>query len=255
MEPRQSPKNPQAARLRFDSQQDALDFAGQCVEDSVRWLVHNRINFGERYTKGEVEVVVSLGIGAPLLKQYQLVAVPLWRTSTEKPERLPVADTVCSETQERVANRNGNERYMFVSVANVIEGTEKIIPSLVRLEGAQEREKLSRNILGSTIKGVLKFFGTSGEREGGVLGVPAARGDGDSVTRLIQGSPEISSGVRRDISEGCGNGLSEFNLVDLASRKMRVRIDNYGVRLLIEESADFPFEVLDVFLAPRKLAP
>ena len=45
--------------VRFDSQEDALNFARQCVEDSNRWLATYDLNFVKRYEKGELAIVIK----------------------------------------------------------------------------------------------------------------------------------------------------------------------------------------------------
>lgn len=47
--------NSETVALRFDSHEDALDFARKCVEDSLRWLVVNSLDFVKRYVEMEME--------------------------------------------------------------------------------------------------------------------------------------------------------------------------------------------------------
>ena len=51
---------PETARLRFDSDQDALDFASKCVKDSKRLLGVSAFDFGQRYQESEIELRIAV---------------------------------------------------------------------------------------------------------------------------------------------------------------------------------------------------
>ena len=42
--------------LRFESHDDALDFARKSVEDGNRWLAVHKLDIAERYARGECEI-------------------------------------------------------------------------------------------------------------------------------------------------------------------------------------------------------
>ena len=46
-------------RLRFDSQDDALDFARRSVEKSQDWFARNPFDFAKCYGEGELDIVVN----------------------------------------------------------------------------------------------------------------------------------------------------------------------------------------------------
>ena len=46
-----------SSALHFNSQQDALNFAGQQIKDVNDWLAFHNLNFTERYSKGDLAIV------------------------------------------------------------------------------------------------------------------------------------------------------------------------------------------------------
>lgn len=154
-------------RLRFNSQQDAFDFTSQCVEDGSRFIASNNLDFVERYIKSELDIVVKLLSVRSDCHDYDLILSSI-------PDRL-LRNTHESESLEvksgpRTNNTNGGEHLMLVSVANLVQSVEQVIPSFVRLEPTKERENVLRKILGSSFDLVFKVSGTFGKGESAVPG-------------------------------------------------------------------------------------
>ena len=64
--------------LCFDNHQDALDFVGQLVEESDRWLYTHSFNFVKRYINGDMDIVLRADInGTNSVCDFVLACVPV----------------------------------------------------------------------------------------------------------------------------------------------------------------------------------
>lgn len=67
-------------RLRFDSQNDAINFTSNSIENGNGWLTAYSLDVAKRYKEGNIYIVLKLSIGASA-SEYDFVffAVPIGR--------------------------------------------------------------------------------------------------------------------------------------------------------------------------------
>jgi hypothetical protein len=86
------------------------------------------------------------------------------------------------------------------------------------------------------------------KREIGFLQALTAAGDSGSISALIQSGPEVIDGVKNDAGKHFWNWFSEPELMDILSGGTRVRIDESGPWLFVEERINDRFEIANVML-------
>ena len=76
--------------LRFETQDDAINFGIDLTERGNNWLASNNLNVAERYLKGDLHVVLSIRADAePHIPSIPLRAIAVRSPSvTPRPERL-----------------------------------------------------------------------------------------------------------------------------------------------------------------------
>ena len=244
--------NAEATGLRFYSQQDALDFATKCVEDSKHWLSVHNLDVVKRYKQAELEIVVELLSAGSNSKKLHLIfcSVPDVRMGhAEVP-----ADTMNTDVIASDSSTNRDDHFVLVCNAYFVECPEEIIASSVRLETAKERLDLWRDIFAPT-ENLGHPVQSWSKRESGVLGVLVPGSDGNCVPSVIESISEVLHQVRSDIANGSWKKLSQLDLVNLMSGFVRVRLDNCCVWIDSREIDNPPFKIGKVFLSPRNLAP
>src|SRR5438128_5590856 len=136
-------KKPDPARLSFGSQQDALDYAVKCVEDSLNWLADHDVNLAKRYERGDCHVVTELSSRFyPQNLHLVLCAVPPRDINVGRTAQLEVIDGEFSGVRGHRANKA-----MFVGITKLVQGPQHIIPSAIWLERFHEREDFIRNLM------------------------------------------------------------------------------------------------------------
>jgi hypothetical protein len=241
---------PKTPRLRFDSQQDALDFASNCVKNSKSLFVGN--NFCERYKKSEIELCVELSSGLDA-EQFHLIfgAIPNKHFLILERDSDIAPDHSAHFTFERDGKRfNRKNQSMFVSVASEVQCGEEMIASFVRLERAKERQNLSRNI-GAAFKCVFEVGGASGERK--VSAVDILSGESccsDRKDCMIERSPKIIHGISSDHGQLIRKGSTQADFMNRVIGLVRVWLSNEFAWAYFQEDPDLPFEFGDVFPTP-----
>src|ERR1700691_3648003 len=84
--------------LRFNSHDDALNFAREVTEDGNRWLSAHHFNVAEGYLEGKTEVVLQVWL--PCSREYEFLfrVIPDGGHNLSRPRNAQVVDTksVCS---------------------------------------------------------------------------------------------------------------------------------------------------------------
>jgi hypothetical protein len=233
-----------APRLRFNSQNDALDFASHCVENGNRWLATHDIHFSKRYEEGEIDLVLELTIGADATK-YHLVlfAIPPWdRQSAGRQE----ATTKIHPSDSHFCG----QKTVLASVTKLIECPDKVIASFVRIERAKERYDVRRDILASSFDASFKSDYIVCDREVGGFGVNLPVCDGCYESGLIEPRSEPFDNFIGEIRQTVWQGLCELNLVKLVD-SIRIGLDDPCVWLVIEKPLDPGIEITNVALCAR----
>lgn len=232
-------------RLRFDSQDDALNFARDSVKRGNDWLATQRISPLKDYIEGRVHLVVNCRPG-PKAQEFDLVfrRVPVTVTNPAGAIDLALfdADPLCHHSLPHWDNHA-----MRIGVPYAVQSPQQVIPSLVWLESHKERVNfwwVSRKPFAAEFS--CNASAVSGEREAGVCGSAPIDHQSASVQGVIERIPEVSGGVFCDDADFHRQIGSESDLVDLLAC-IRVHIDNTGVRLCVEESAHTRGSVFNLF--------
>lgn len=142
---------------------------------------------------------------------------------------------------------NGHQQPMEALSANPVECLNYVVPTLVRLERAKEREDVRREIFAISAESVLKISGSveDGKMDAVKLGRTAR--DSHRVGGLVECRSKAFDDVIGEVCEPFGQGLGQLDLVELVSA-LRVRLNDTGVWLFLEEIPYTPVEFGQVFL-------
>jgi hypothetical protein len=197
------------AALSFRTQQDALDYASDVVQDGNDRLAAQGFNFIERYRKGELNIVVKIKSKRRMGKRDLVFrAVPMWGMQNGDRTRPTL------NIESTGSNTDGREQSVFVSVAQLVQGPEKVIPSLVRLEPAKKRKDFVRQFLGATATYcVVKSSDVVPKGKVRSFGRRFAGSDCGGVTNLIEDGAERFNGFGCSINASNGNWSLKSNPV------------------------------------------
>lgn len=240
--------NSEASTLRFDSHQDALNYAAELVKSSNDWLAVDEFDVVERYKKVELEIVLVCR-SRPEFDQFHLVlsAIPkMWVGHGEKPS----PGQACSVPGKGTPDRDNHS--VFIGVGDFVQGPQEVIPSLVRLEPAKQRLDFFRDVLASP-DSAHHVASASSERKGTMLGVSYPSGQRNRVHSIVKGTSQADSDVRDSIGDFKRDVLSHTDCLNHVSRFVRVRLHKSFVRMDVLEGVDFPLEINKVFLSPSDL--
>jgi len=229
--------------LRFDSHDDALNYARKVVKDTENWLAVNKLNIAESYEKGVIIIHCVLGIDG-CLDQYHLVfgAVPSrWIREPNVSLALPF------DCRAVIRHCYGADESVFIGVTKLVQSPEKIIPSFVWLERAYQVRNFLREFSATTVEGRFVSGGISNREESVVSANSSQRSDG--TDRLIESRPEIINSVDDMAVERQWHRFSQFELEELVSAVI-VQIGNSGVSVGLKEGIHFPFKLGKVILCP-----
>ncbi len=206
-------------------------------------------NLIERYKQNELQVAVVCR-PRPQGHEYHLLfsAIPN-RGSRQFKE----ASSLEINPRLKETSSHGSDDSVFICVTEQVKCPQELISSVVRFQVAKERVNFLRDILAPSLDGCFKSFGISGEGEVGVLGITIPRCGSDRETGVIQSGAEIGNSVSSDVLDSWGNRLSQFDLMKLVSRSIRIIFDNLFVSASIDESADCYCQIIDMFLSPYDL--
>lgn len=244
-------ENPLPERLRFNSQQDALDFASKCVQDSHRWLVRHDDGVAERYVKGVVDVAIRIRAIAEK-SQYDLVvsAVPSPLVYTVIPRISRVIKTCTADSP-----CHWDESAVLVLIADPVEGIKKRIASTVavRPEAFNERHKCLGDVFAPISNALFQFSGILTEWERCGLGI-RMRGDRGSVDRVIEDGAQIDRSVADYVREVLRQGASHPHTAKVLAGALRIWLDRRTTWVGLVEGADLFFQVSDVMVCPREFS-
>lgn len=235
-----------AGRLRFESQDDALDFARRSVEKSRDWLARNSLDFAKRYKEGEIEIVINSRVGGSA-EEYDLVffAIPFgggYRPASGYLHMVNM-DSCCSHT-------NGDDDPMIALSANPVECPDYIIPSLVRIETPKERQDIRWETFAIARDSV---FEVSGFISNGKMNTirPASFGSGSySVHRLVECRSQPVDYVVGEVGVPVRERLGELDFVKLVNA-VRIGFNETNVGFFLEEFIDSRTELGQVSLCSR----
>src|SRR5437588_10313313 len=192
-------------RLRFESHDDALDFANEFVERANRWLAVNDLNAANHYMRGDGEIHIAIRV-RPDAEEFHLVlrAVPDGGLNNEA-----AAEEVCLiERDGSVTPGNRGDDSVFIGVTEGVKCPEKIVPSFVWLERAKECRDFFGKVFTLPLYGVFKMSGVFGKGE-----VCVTPGKGEH--KLVKGRAHVNNGVTGDAFQPNWHGLDELVLINV----------------------------------------
>lgn len=240
----------QAGHLRFDSRDDALCFASDCVKRGNDWLALNEVNLSKHYIEGRCNIVLDVRadtydhVGHLILRR-----IPAIHADSGRP-----FDT----SGDVQAGPEGSGAYwddcaMRIGVSHPVEGAEQRIPSRVWFEAGEQRPYFGWVSPQAT---TVEFSQDTGfvvcEGEPRVARLSTDKCDCAGINGMVESVSEVAGGVLDDAANIAGELLSEADFVGLLAG-LRVFVDNSGVWFSREERFDTRFCILNVFPATLDL--
>jgi len=234
--------------LRFDSENDSINYASHLVEDGNNWLSANNLNLIERYEREEIELVVKTrGVAGSWTEggNFDLVFV---RVPDRTFRDLEVSIRGCNvHGGTQAARTHSCDDSMLISDCYPIECPKKVISSLVWLERPKERKDLIRDILAATASRFVKISGTTEDRKVSMLRVCPPAGHGDFVPGVVECGSHIIDGIADNLVQTARQGPDKFDLENDMVGALRIRLTHFCVWISVKEGHDLPIEISDVF--------
>lgn len=241
-----SGQSTKTATLRFETEDDAINFARQQVEHSQDWLASNNLCCAKRYEDGRLDIAVHL-TARKYARKFQLVlsAIP----------NIPMKDPGSNFVPESAGQQGQfglKSHLMLVWSDKTGKRPQKVIPSTVRLEVLDEALQFNGDMFPRSLllKDLLEVRRILGKREIAVH-LAAANLHCGSVDCLIKGVSEIVKGVRCDGTEIVGDiPIDQSDLQHLVSC-LRIALFDHDLTASLEEGVTSIFELDNVFFSPR----
>jgi hypothetical protein len=155
----------------------------------------------------------------------------------------------CYFTSQDCAGNNRHQPVLTV-VSEIIEGVEKVIPSLVRIEASKQRLDFLGAVFASTPHAIVEIGGSLPKRERSIVGFQETRfqtegGEGG----MIQGCTQM-------LNDFCGQDIpshrkpiGDCELMDYM-RFLRIKLGRVAWWVFIEEGFKLTYEVIEQFFCP-----
>jgi hypothetical protein len=238
-----------AGRLRFSSQNDALDFARHSAENARRWSQTNAINLAERYKHLQCHVVLRLidQIRANDADYHLVIfGVPSgWEPHLHDQSRATEA------FHEGIAHTHPNwdENAMLGPIGKLVQTPDQWIPSLVRIERPKKRDNIIMQIFAPPATddiGVELGVGISNRKVGAFeTGVSEQGGGGEAS--FVQSCSKALCYFDGLIEESIWENLSKADLVNFIT-SIRVSLNQTSVWLGFEKSLNARFKIADMLV-------
>jgi hypothetical protein len=123
-----------AGRLRFDTQDDALNFARQCAEDGRRWARERGFSVEKDYLKNRNCIDLTLHSRS---RPHKLKLIMEFVPSVENTRpQIGMGDKGVAggpKLQPGVVQRHADNALVFVGASDTAQRVEQIVPSMMRL--------------------------------------------------------------------------------------------------------------------------
>jgi len=236
--------------LRFNSEQDCIDFCAKAVQDSKDWLARKDLGSIQDYLEAKTEIVVRIRRGP---EEFDLIfgAVP----ALVKSDGLGRLITPKGPANSVVSGTNDSDRnhLVLVPVSYIVQCPEQVIPSLVRLESTKARENVRGYItlrqpraLSAEVIEVLE--------KGKVVG-PLSGVCGEGAGDMIKCGSKVAHRIPDSQSDAIRDRLDQNSLVDMLSTFRIWLYDDFVNAVVIQKDIEIPFEIVDVMLCAANLQP
>jgi len=241
VEPNLNKSEPPA--LRFETHEDALDYARKIMEDCKRWFVSHNASFVERFVKGELYIVFGACFFSGDL-YYDLVfsIIPPRGADNHWGGDFGMMDKTSDN-----GGPNQTQNIMLISIAFPIECPKKTVPVFVWLERSDKRDNFVWEFFASPTNMSVKLSSVVSKGEISFLPpLDSSTDKSDSVPYLIKSRPKVVNNV------GCnsikfGKGFSKLQFENF----IRVGLNDEGVWFCTKESFDSRFEFDQMLLCSR----
>jgi hypothetical protein len=228
---------------------DAVNYGLHPPEDVTGWSLLDRLNVADSYIDAQIGCYVRLH--SRLSNQECDLVL---RVVPALPSGQPTQpQNIGSVEDAGVVELEGDERGVFLGVTQSVQGPKGIIPSLVWIVAAKQRDDFRRAVFADlpTINVIIESGQIVAERKVCPFRVDAPASDRSSVTRLIQHGPQIAGDIEKDAGENVGRLLREFDLVNMLP-SLRVRLDKMGVRVAVGEPINSHVKIVNVILCANE---
>jgi hypothetical protein len=243
------PKQSDLDTFGFDIVNDAGYFRPDLVENSCRADAGQVLSIRDSYTNLHLSLVLKVRSRLDA-GEYDLVFQAI------SDQRLVEFDAPCEVRGRRsdFAAQNGapdnGHQAVFTGISEVIEGVEKVIPSLVRIETPKQRLDFLGAIFAATPHAVVKIGSCPSERESGVVGIALSSAKTKSSEGgMIQGSPQMLNDFSGNDVPARGKSHGECELVDYV-RFLSVKLRHVSWWIFIEEAFKVRYELIEQVLCP-----
>jgi hypothetical protein len=226
-----------ALGLRFDSQDDALDYASKVVQEFGGAPFKLDVpDIVESYRRVEIELVLKIRVLAPVRDPqdwYLVLRADRFDPLRESHPTHLIDDLTCEEA-------GANEVFMLPSVCQFVQTPEGVIPSLVWFKRDHEVKDFLRDVFASMSRTTLSLGECVPEGEVRILAIAACR-EGHSESEVVQCGPQIEDGISSQAGKSCGELLGQ-------DEEIRLSLSSQGVRVSLKVGSSERFEVFDVRL-------
>ena len=225
-----------AGGLRFNSADDALDFARDGVERANSWLATNSFNLAKKYVEGGLHLVLKCGaVWEPHIFDLVFRRVPF--AVADLPSGSASGHSQLSDADAGGTGRNQyrDEHAVRLGYPYAVKTPKQLVPSLVWLESSQERSDF-RRIAAQTFAIQLSgdASGVTSEGEPSAGRFVHTEGDSACIDGVVEGIAKVSRNVFDDGGDAFGQLRGQAHLVHLLAG-LSIEVDNVGAWFSIKE--------------------
>lgn len=236
--------------LRFDTQDDALNFARKAAEDGWRWARERGFSLVNDYLQGNSEIDLHFATNTDAGKfEFVAAVIPYVVAERDRGDQVETASTkVRGEEFSEIAERYTNDALVFVGAGQAKEAVEFLVPSksVVRFEAKDKGDEVGMDIL-ATISGLIpEITGRATDWKVNTFGIWATESDCAIADGLIQRMSEFVDDSVCVEPEVSGDSLLETKANDFLSG-LRILAFDDAIMTFSEERITCRFELTDAF--------
>ena len=233
-----------AGRLRFDTQNDAFNFADILVEDGKRWLTTNNIHIANDYLKGNIELHVKLASRWESRK-FKLVAQVAHFTNAEGRRSLHMKAV---SVHDHAVRQGGNvyAALVFPRSCNAADCPQEAIASHVWLKPFRKGSKLNRDVSAMPLHLSGEAVFVLGKREVDAANVVHAKRGASIAKSLVQSVPQVGKRATKDSPGLPWQTGVEPDFADILAG-LKIELFENSVVASLDEARGQRFKILDAF--------
>jgi hypothetical protein len=243
--------------LRSKRHDDALSNCREIAKRGHHRRTLKNVNVAESYLAGNlymrlIAAPLDRPFGSEVRYYYAFFKIP---AAGNYEGDLCIADKqILHDT--RCANcTHWDEIAVLVDVAQSTQRPETIVSSFVWLKVDDPLLDVGRNadefsllsLDGLSLSG--DIVSIAGEGKVDVPNIFASSASGDSDHKLVEAGTKVVDRLGNQKKEAVRDAISHFDFSEAISR-LRIRLDDNGIRVAIKDCRDFPFDLIDVRVGP-----